>query len=417
MKLFAKYSRINLVSTVIIFLIACAAFYFTLHYVFIHQIDEDLKIEQGEIETFVNEHRVLPENIYVKDQVIQYQPIGESKRKYFSTSFMAQSGDYEKVKFRQLVFTIKAGQQWYQVTVSKSLEESENLARSVLIIAFFTILAILLASFIINRVVLKKIWRPFYKSLNLVQQFKVGSNQKLKLPPSGIDEFRLMDETLENITAQARLDYVSLKTFSENASHEIQTPLAVIRSKLDLMIQDINLTEKQSHLLQAAYNSVQKLTKLNQSLLLLAKIDNKQFEEIKSISLKKKMEEKIADFHELWMARELSVKAHLKDVAILINEELLEVLLNNLMSNATKHNFNDGKIKITLSDKSLTIANTSHISALNQETLYQRFTKALNRNESNGLGLSIIKQICDTSGFVLNYEFNNEMHVFAIRWE
>ena len=143
MKLFAKYSRINLVSTVIIFLTACTAFYFTLNYVFIHQIDEDLKIEQGEIEAFVNEHNALPENISVKDQVIQYQPISGNKGKYFSTSFMTQRGEYEKKKFRHLVFTIKAGQQWYQATVSKSLEETENLTRSILIITFLTILAIL----------------------------------------------------------------------------------------------------------------------------------------------------------------------------------------------------------------------------------------------------------------------------------
>ena len=417
MKLFAKYSRINLVSTVIIFLIACTAFYFTLNYVFIHQIDEDLKIEQGEIEAFVNEHNALPENIPVKDQVIQYQPISANKGKYFSTSFMTQHGEYEKKKFRHLVFTIKAGQQWYQATVSKSLEETENLTRSILIIAFLTILAILLASVIINRVVLKKIWRPFYKSLNLVKEFKVGSDQRLVFPGSGIDEFQLMDATLQKITSQARTDYISLKTFSENASHEIQTPLAVIRSKLDLMIQDENLTEKQSHLLQASYNSVQKLTKLNQSLLLLAKIENKQFEEIKSINLKKKIEEKIADFHELWMARQLSVELQLADAMILINEELLEVLLNNLMSNATKHNINDGKIKITLSEKFLAIANTSHLAALNPRTLFQRFTKESNGNENNGLGLSIIKQICDTSGFVVHYEFTNEMHVFMVRWK
>ena len=417
MKLFAKYSRINLVSTVIIFLIACTAFYFTLNYVFIHQIDEDLKIEQGEIEAFVNEHNALPENISVKDQVIQYQPISGSKRKYFSTSFMTQRGEYEKKKFRHLVFTIKTGQQWYQATVSKSLEETENLTRSILIIAFLTILAILFASFIINRVVLKKIWRPFYKSLNLVKEFKVGSNQTIHFPGSGIDEFQLMDATLQKITSQARIDYVSLKTFSENASHEIQTPLAVIRSKLDLMIQDENLTEKQSHLLQAAYNSVQKLTKLNQSLLLLAKIDNKQFEEIKSINLKKKIEEKIADFHELWMAGELAVETQLSDIIIVINEDLLEILLNNLVSNATRHNFTNGKIKITLSEKFLAIANTSHIYALNPQTLYQRFTKTSGKNESNGLGLSIIKQICDTSGFLLTYDYSHEMHVFMISWK
>src|SRR6476620_8149694 len=160
MKLFAKYSRINVASTVIIFLIACAAFYFTLHYVLIRQIDEDLKIEEREIETFVSEHNKLPESISVKDQVIQYRAVPAGEKQYYSTQFMKEVGEHEKEKFRQLVFTIKAGQQWYQATVSKSLEETENLTRSILIIAFLTILAILFASVIINRVVLKKIWRP-----------------------------------------------------------------------------------------------------------------------------------------------------------------------------------------------------------------------------------------------------------------
>lgn len=416
MKLFAKYSRINVASTVIIFLIACAAFYFTLHYVLIHQIDEDLKIEEREIETFVSGHNKLPESISVKDQIIRYRPVSAGERKYYTTQYMAEAGEHEKEKFRQLIFTIKAGQQWYRATVSKSLEGTENLTRSILLITFLTILAILLTSFIINRIVLKRIWRPFYHSLNSVKEFKVGSSQKLQLPGSSIDEFKLMDETLKKITAQARLDYVSLKTFSENASHEIQTPLAVIRSKLDLMIQDENLTEKQSNLLQAAYNSVQKLTKLNQSLLLLAKIDNKQFGEIKSIDLEKKIGEKIDDFHELWSAHELLVETHLTHAGIEMNEELLEVLLNNLLSNATKHNCNNGKIKLVLTENFLSIANTSNTPALNEQMLYKRFTKGSNGNESNGLGLSIIKQISDTSGFILHYEFTNEMHVFLIRW-
>ena len=117
------------------------------------------------------------------------------------------------------------------------------------------------------------------------------------------------------------------------------------------------------------------------------------------------------------MAKQLSVEQQLADAMIFINEQLLEVLLNNLISNATKHNINDGKIKITLSEKLLAIANTSHTAALNQQTLFQRFAKESNGNENNGLGLSIIKQICDTSGFVVQYEFTNEMNVFMVRWK
>jgi signal transduction histidine kinase len=417
MKLFAKYSRINVIATVVIFLIASIAFYFTLRLVFINQIDEDLKIEEKEIETYVREHDQLPESISVNDQLINYQPARGNTNRSFTTRRIIPPGDQDKEKFRQLVFGIKAADRWYQVTVSKSLEETENLTRSILIIAFTTILVILLVAFIINRVVLKRIWKPFYQSLDAVKEFKLGSSRPLQLSSTNIEEFQLMNTTLEKITNGAQVDYLALKTFSENASHEIQTPLSVIRSKLDLMIQDEHLTEKQSGSLQAAYNSVQRLTKLNQSLLLLARIENNQFHEKKLIHLKKKIEEKIADFHELWSAQELTVQTELEEVTISMNEELLEVLLNNLLSNATKHNFSGGKINITLNESYLAIANSSSVSELNSKTLYQRFAKASNGNESNGLGLSIIKQICDSSGFTINYEFSKDMHVFIIKWK
>jgi signal transduction histidine kinase len=415
MKLFAKYSRINVVATVIIFLIACIAFYFTLHYVLMSQIDQDLKIEQREIETFVKEHSRLPENISVKDQMIRYQPIQKNLTPRFTTRFIKEhDGDGGGEKFRQLAFSTKVGQQWYQATVSKSLEATENLTQSILIIAFITILVILLVTFLINRIVLKRIWKPFYQSLDAVKDFKVGETAALQLSPSAINEFQLMNQTLEKITRQAKLDYLSLKTFSENASHEIQTPLAVIRSKLDLIVQDESLTQKQSEALQAAYNSLQKLTRLNQSLLLLAKIENNQFETLQSVDLKSMLQEKVTDFNELWQTENISLHADLLPAVVSMNKDLAEILINNLLSNATRHNYNGGEISISLTKNFLEIANTSTQSMLIETMLYRRFLKPIHQSDSNGLGLSIIKQISDTSGFSIQYSFNENKHRFVI---
>jgi signal transduction histidine kinase len=414
MKLFTKYSRINVMATVIIFLTASIAFFFTLRYVFINQIDEDLKIEEKEIKTYVAEHNRLPESISVSDQLIAYQPAATDTKKHFTTKWITAS--HEREKFRQLVFGVKAANQWYQATVSKSLRETENLTRSILIIAFTTILVILLVAFVINRVVLKRIWKPFYQSLDVVKEFKVGGRQPFQLYDSNIEEFQLMNATLEKITSRAQLDYLSLKTFSENASHEIQTPLAVIRSRLDLIIQDEHLTEKQSELLQAVYNSVQKLSKLNQSLLLLARIENNQFDDTKPVDLTSRLKEKIIDFHELWTAQDLAVGTQLEDVSISMNEELLEVLLNNLLSNATRHNRNGGSIQIGLTKSSLLVANSGAALEIDQKTLFHRFAKSSDKSESNGLGLSIIKQICLHSGLAIEYAFKNGLHVFTVSW-
>lgn len=417
MKLFAKYSRINLIATLVIFLVASIAFYFTLRLVFINQIDEDLKIEEKEIETYVKEHNQLPESISVTDQLISYSPVQDKVTRTFRMKMIREEGEAEAEKFRQLIFGVEAGGKRYEATVSKSMEETETLTKSILLIAFTTILVILLVAFIINRVVLKRIWRPFYQSLDTVKGFRLGSKQALSLSSTNIDEFHLMNETLEKITNSAQLDYLALKTFSENASHEIQTPLAVIRSKLDLMMQEEGLTEKQSESLQAAHNSVQKLTKLNQSLLLLARIENKQFHEKNRMALKSCVEDKISDFQELWISQELHIQARLEEATVHMNEELMDILLNNLLSNATRHNYQGGQIQIALDQNRLIVSNTSHDPALQKDTLYRRFSRQSQGNGSNGLGLSIIKQICDSSGFNIHYEFKEGLHQFMIQWK
>src|SRR5438270_6802034 len=185
------------------------------------------------------------------------------------------------------------------------MEDSDSLIRSILLITISTILTILVVSILINRFALKQIWKPFYQSLDAVRKFKVNKKEALRLQQSNIDEFEFMNQTLQRITAQAQLDYLSLKTFSENASHEIQTPIAIVRSKLDLLIQDEDLREEQSQALQSAYNAIERLTRLNQSLLLLAKIENHQFEEVSAIDLKKNLEEKLSQFQELWQSQQI----------------------------------------------------------------------------------------------------------------
>lgn len=417
MKLFTKYSRNIVIATIAIFLIASVAFYFTLHFFLVNQIDEDLKIEESEIIVYVKEHNRLPESIPVKDQVINYEPLARVIKRRFTTGLIREAGDQEREKFRQLIFSVNVGKQIYQATVSKSLEETENITRSVFIIAFTTILSILFVIFLLNRIVLKRLWKPFYISLDAAKKFKVGDKQPLKFSLSDIDEFQAMNATLERMAGNAQFDYLSLKTFSENASHEIQTPLAIIRSKLDLIIQDENLTEKQSESLQAAYNSIEKLTRLNQSLLLLAKIENNQFSETSAINLTKEVEQKIFDFKELWLGRQIKVDCNLKPATVNMNEELAGVLLNNLFSNANRHNYAGGRISIELNEHFLEVSNTGPQMAIDDKNLYHRFSKTSAQGENNGLGLSIVKQICESSGFVIDYKFKDARHIFRVSFK
>lgn len=420
MKLLARYNRINLLSTVIIFLLASIAFAFLLRYVLINQIDQDLKIEQNEITAFLQEHGHLPEIIEVRDQQTKYTSVTQPEsndHNHITTSKAYNRHEREEELVRQLNFYAKEGSQWYMVTVSKSLKGTDDLIQSIIIITVVTILLILAATFIVNRVVLRKLWQPFYDTLQRVNNFKLGKQEKLEFSPTAIDEFSIMNNTLQQAIMKAEEDYVLLKQFTENASHELQTPLAVIRSKLDILIQDEHLTAGQSNAVQSAYEALQKLSRMNQSLLLLAKIENRQFSETTLINMKELIEEKLSQFRELWQSKNIMVSSLLGDASVTFNPMLADILLNNLFSNAIKHNIAGGIVNIELNDGGLIIRNTGLSKALDSTSLFTRFNKPDNAQDSHGLGLSIIKQICEVSGCTIDYSFEgSETHVFSVSW-
>lgn len=414
MKLFTKYSRINLLITVGLFLLASIAYAFLLRYVLIEFVNDNLKIEQREIESYVAKYNKLPEAMHVKEQRISYATVTKPmpKRKFDSIKAYDEDDDSPEL-FRQITFTVQAGGQWYEAKVAISMEDMDEMIRLIFLITIVTILLILVATALINRIVLKQLWKPFYETLATISNFQLGNKSKIQLSQSNIDEFDLMNKTLDQSLNKAEDDYLLLKEFTENASHELQTPLAIVRSKMDLLIQDENLSETQSRAAQSAYEAIQKMAKLNQSLLLLAKIENKQFEDVATINLKEKIETKLEDFFELWQSKHISIEKNLGNCEIQISPLLAEIMLNNLLSNATKHNIEGGKISINLTAKQLVVANTSNSPALSEKQLFTRFYKT-SATSDNGLGLCIAKQICDLYNFSISYHYTNNLHVFSI---
>ncbi len=417
MKLFSKYNRINVFATILIFLASSVAFYFTLKFVLFNQIDDDLRIEQREITAYVRQFNRLPENIKVKDQLITYVPTSTPVTKWqIKTVLQKDLVDNDEGKFRELKFDISVTGQWYQVSVSKSLEDLDNLIRLIAAVTMATLLTILIASFVINRIILRRLWQPFNQSLEAVRRFRISDNETLDISNTEIDEFRLMNETLKELTQKAKFEYLSLKTFSENASHEIQTPIAIIQSKLDLLIQDEQLIEAQSKTVQAVYDAVLRLSRLSSSLLLLAKIENNQYADVELIDLKQKVKEKMNDFNELWQSQKLEVHDQLEESFITMNPYLVEILLNNLLSNATKYNFPGGTIFLSVKKRELTVKNSSQEDMLEEDKIFQRFYKSSRIMGGHGLGLSIVKQVCDASGLSVEYDFAGGYHKFTIRW-
>jgi signal transduction histidine kinase len=207
-----------------------------------------------------------------------------------------------------------------------------------------------------------------------------------------------------------------LKEFTENASHELQTPLAVIRSKLDLLIQKEDLSEEQSEELREIYASVRKMSQLSRSLLLMTKIGNQQFNQTANLNLKEKIEEKLRQFQEIWNDKQLQLRCQLENTLITVNENLIEILLNNLLSNASRHNIKGGSISIGLHEHQLIVSNTGLLKPLDAKKVFRRFYKEQANSQHNGLGLSIIKQICEQSHIQVAYFYEAGNHNFQLNW-
>ncbi len=417
MKLATRYNRINLGVTLAVLLIASAAFYFLLHRILVHQLDEDLEIEMARIQAYVAQHNRLPdEGLTVPDMMVRYEGATvPMKRERYRSLVMHDVAEDHTNRFRQLSFPLQVGYAQYTTHVSKSQEATEATLRAILSVAAATVLLMLAISILLNRIVLRRLWTPFYRTLEKVKDFQLGG-APLSLPPTRTDEFRLMNGTLEATTGKASQDYRLLKEFTENASHELQTPLSIIRSKLDLIIQDEALTDAQSTHVSGAYDAVQRLVHLNSSLLLLAKVEGEQFRNVSTIDVRVALEEKLEAMSPHIAASGLTVQPDLRSASWSANPALSDALMNNLLSNAIHHNREGGTIRVKLRQGRLTVINTGNTRPLSSEGLFTRFYKADAESTRTGLGLAIVRQICDVSGFEVTYRFEDDAHQFSIGW-
>ena len=416
MKLISKYNRTTLLATIIVLLVSGVCYYFMIRYVLIHQLDKDLKVEEQEVYDNINKKNGTPQSSKTKDQWVEFSASTNKVNRAFSSyTFLDHDNDYDTR--RQLVFPINVNGTWYKVSISKSQIETEDLLKLIFGITLGILLLLLITLFLVNRFLLNKLWNPFNITLQALKQFNFSDSNSLELGKTDINEFKELNDSVTVMTHRIHQDYTSLKRFTENASHEMQTPLAVIYSKLDLLIQDENFDRQQTSHLQDIYASVTKLTKLNKSLLLLTKIENNQFQKKERVQVDVLINEKLQQFEDSILQKVLTIDTLLNTESVVCNKMMLDILVGNLINNAIRYNTLKGNITINLTSNKLVITNASAIPRLDQALLFQRFYRHSDtKQDGNGLGLSIAKQICDVEGFKLDYNYTNENHSFFVHF-
>ena len=295
-----------------------------------------------------------------------------------------------------------------------ALDLEEDIMHGIMI-QFGVITVVLAVAIVLTvRFISRRLWKPFDETLLRIEGFRLEDGKLPALPESDVEEFARLNHTLTALMEGSLASYRTQKEFTENASHELQTPLAVFQSKLDLLLQQPRLSEQQAEIIQGLYENVTRLSRLNRNLLLLAKIDNRQYGQMEDINLARFLEEQtpflksIAGdifFYEELANSSLTVRA---------NRTLLESLVNNLMVNAVRYNRTGGEIYLTVSGRKLTISNTSDEPALDGRQVFNRFYRPSEKVKGNGLGLAIVRAICEYHGWAVGYRYEEDMHSFTV---
>lgn len=295
-----------------------------------------------------------------------------------------------------------------------ALDLEEDIIQGVMI-QFGVIMFVLAAAIILTlRFITGRMWKPFEEILRQLENFRLENETLPSLPETEVTEFARLNRTLLSLMKNSITSYKTQKEFTENASHELQTPLAVFQSQLDLLLQQPELTERQAEIIQRLYEVSNRIARLNRNLLLLAKIDNRQYQHMEDINLSVFINKSIPFLQSI--TGDISLHTTFNNIALTVkaNRTLLESLVNNLVVNAVRHNRPQGEITLSISDRELSIANTSDEPALDDKLIFNRFYRPSEKVKGNGLGLSIVKAICQYHGWTIRYQYSGGKHIFTV---
>ena len=418
MKLLTQINRFYFISLLIFFLIAGSIMFFFLRSYLAGEVDEQLYGQKQQVQEQIKTMSEQELQVLASFDILTIVKNAEIKAedKLFDT-ILYNSAEDEKEPYRILEFTASAQNGNYRIQLKKSEIENEDIVSSIftgLLILYGLCVCVL---FLVNRYYSKKIFAPFFRTVSQLENYSVaGNTNPPEFPSEKIYEFDLLNRSLQHMTEKIRSDYNNLKTFTENASHELQTPLAVVRSKLELMLQSPQLDEHNSTLLNQALENTIRLSRINQSLLLLAKIDNDQFTAKEEIFLFPLIKHYLYLFEEIISEKEIKVDVlSFDDFAVFSDPALADVLISNLLSNAVRHNIRKGAIDIEVTSSVIVIRNTGPAPEAKPETYFERFRKGNNSASHLGLGLTLVKQITAKMNVVVAYTYENGYHILSLQ--
>ena len=423
-KLLNKPFKVFTIYALIILLCSVPVYYLVVDFIWLHELDEHNSIIKESIENRFDEIEAEGEefeqvlavwNILQPDARLEKinDPGAYGERIYTITKPDPGLGDIDR--FRGLSTPVTIHGESYLLTVETNVEESDETLLAIAAVTFLFFSFLVVGFIVLNRRIAKNIWRPFRSSLAKLKNFDLAKNREVQFESSEIEEFEELNRELERLISRNVEVFNQQKTFIENASHELQTPLAVLKSKIDLLLQNKDLSVEQSEIVSSIGVPLSRVSRINKNLLTLMKIENDQFEDTEDVEVVNLLNETLDLLSGyLESGRLLLEKKELEEHLMNCNKFLLETLLNNLLTNAIRHT-DEGTIMIELKHNVLYICNSGK-AGLDKEKLFKRFSGASSGSYSSGLGLAIVKEICNRYGWQVSYSFSENYHCFSVKF-
>ncbi|MCW2119301.1 sensor histidine kinase [Flavobacterium sp. 7A] len=386
-------------------------------------VDEGLEnhkrliIRNAEKDSIVLTKESFDENFFTIRKINKKRAL-TAKDSYIDTILYMQDADDEAPEpepVRMLITVFELDGNYYELKIANSMVEEDDLIKELLSDSIWLYISLIIGIVLINNLVLKKLWEPFYDFLDKLKKFRLDNNQALPEVKTKTKEFADLQNAVNVLLLHTTVTYKQQKEFTGNASHELQTPLAITINKLELLIEKGNLQEEQADSIAKILQILERLVRLNKSLLLLTKIESKQFLDNQMVSINGIICKSLCDLDEIATFKEVkTITNATAELSVRMDPALANVILSNLLRNAIFHTRSNGNVKVKIDEKSITIVNTASDQKLNEKLIFTRFYKPNNQTTGTGLGLAIVKAISDLYGFRVSYSFENSEHSFQI---
>jgi len=408
MKLLTKTSLNFISASVLFFLVGSMAMYFSVRNIIAEDLQNRLLQQKNEFIFTAQQKKVTD----LTSELVFVQEIKKEQLNSFSDTVFIINDQY--ILYRKLQFTYLQDKQQYKVSILQSQSQSDLLIVKIVIMNVGFAVLFFLIVFFVNRKSIKNALKVFYSTIRKLEDFEVSKAEELSLDTAEVDEVKKLNAVFEKMSEQIRQDFEAQKEYTENVAHELQTPLAIISSKADELMQADNLTKKQMEQLALLMETTNRLSKINQALIFLTKIDNRFYREGATFSLNDLIKEKLTLFEEVIKEKNIQLEVDLSDIThIYMDKYLAETMVINLLKNAIVHNEQGGLLHIKLANQSLIITNSGKALTFVESNIFKRFIRSDHNKKSLGIGLSIVKRICELYNFTVNYQFK-EKHIFTI---